>query len=568
MRYKTLALSLSAGLLLIMAACGGGGGGATPTVTGPTASASGASAGAVSSGSISAFGSVFVNGHEFDTKSATVVDDDTGASTTGTTGLEVGMVIDVKAASSSTDAKPVASELHLHPLARGYVDGKDSGANTVTVMGQTVQLSSSTIVSDRRACVSAAVNPCTAITDQSGLTVTTGTGATAVAGSYVAVHGYLFGSAGGAANIEATLVSIRSAPPTTASGAVFKVEGVISALSAEAITIGGLNVDLSAASCRVRGSAQPCAGMFSVGQVVSAFAKAQPSLPATALTADVVILRPRAVVEVAGATVELEGKVSSVTESPASFVVRGITVDASGLPAGTALPAVGDRVEVLGTVASTGTSIAATRLKIEHKAGSAKFGFEGDAGSVAAGTSPDTFTLTILGQTITVNANTRLVDHSAKDWDDKDPALNPFNISTFQTYLAASPSQHLMVKAEADAGGKLTALGLVIVPASSNTAVAGKVDATPAPVNSTATGTPSTFSVHGVAVSADPAAIRGPVEGHEGMTVPAAVTIAAGDWVAVFGTYDGGTLTVTANLSRKNAVIDFGSGGGHEMEGF
>ena len=568
MRYKTLALSLSAGLLLALAACGGGGA-STPTATTPTATVSGASAGAVSSGSISAFGSVFVNGHEFDTKSASVVDDDTGTSTTGTSGLEVGMVIDVKAASSSTDAKPVAGELHLHPMARGYVDATDSAVNTITVMGQTVQLSSTTIVSDHRACVSAAVSPCTAITGQGGLTVTSGTGAAAVAGSYVAVHGYLFGGASGSTNIEAALVSIHDAPPTTAAGAVFKAEGVISAVSANAITIGGLNVDLSAATCRVKGNAQACAGMFSVGQVASAFAKAQPSLPVTGLTADVVVLRPKAVVETAGATVELEGKVTSVTASPASFVVRGINVDATGLPAGTALPAVGDDVEVVGTVASTGTSIAATSLKIEHKAGSAKFGFEGDAGNVAAGTSANTFTLTVLGQTITVNTNTRLADHSVKNWDDKDPALNPFNISTFQTYLAASTSQHVMIKAEADASGNLTALGLLIVPASLETAIVGKVDATPAPVNSTATGTPSTFSVHGVAVSADPAAIRGSVEGHQGMMPAApAVTIAGGDWVAVFGSYNSGTLTVTATQSRKNAVIDFGTTGGHEMEGF
>ena len=568
MRYKTLALSLSTGLLLALAACGGGGGAPAPVATGPTATPSGASAGAVSSGAISAFGSVFVNGHEFDTKSATVVDDDTGASTSGNSGLEVGMVIDVKADSSSTDAKPVASELHVHPLARGYVDATDPVANTITVMGQAVQLSSATIVSDHRACVSAAVNPCAVITGRGGLTVTTGSGAAAVAGNYVAVHGYLFGVASGSANIEATLVSIKDAPPTTAAGAVFKAEGVISAVSTSAITIGGLNVDLSAATCRTKGNAQACAGMFSVGQVASAFSKAQPGLPATALKAGVVILRPNAVVEVAGATVEVEGKVTSVTASPAGFVVRGISVDATGLPAGTALPAVGDRVEVLGTLASTGSSITATRLKFERKAGSATFGLEGDASKVAGGTTANTFTLMVLGQTITVDANTRLADHSVKNWDEQDPAINPFNISTFQTYLAASTSQHVMVKAGADANGNLTALGLVIAPASLEAAVVGRVDATPAPVNSTVTGTPSTFSVHGMAVSADPAAIRGPGERDEGKPVALAVTIASGDWVAVYGTYNSGTLTVAANPSRKNAVIDFGAKGGHEMEGF
>lgn len=564
MNNKSLALALSAGLSLVLAACGGGGG-AAPAAAGPTATISGASAGSVSSGAISAFGSVFVNGHEFDTKSATLVDDDTGASTSGTAGLEVGMVVDVKSASDSTDAKPVAGELHIHPLARGYIDIINAAANTVTVMGQTVQLSSTSVVSDHRACVSATVSPCTAITSLSGLTATTGTGATAVAGNYAVVHGYLFSSAGGTANIEASLLSIHDAPTASAAGAVFKAEGVVSAIPTGGITIGGLNVDLSVATCKVKDNAQPCAGLFKVGDVVSTFALAQPTLPVTTLTADVARVRPKVVVETAGATIELEGKVASVTAS--SFVVRGITVDASGLPAGTALPAVGDHVEVLGTVATAGDSIVATSLKIEHKASSATFGFEGDAGNVAVGTSANTFTLTLLGQTITVDANTRLADHSTGDWDHKDPAVNPFNINTFQTYLAASTSQHLMVKAAVDASGNLTALGLVIMPASTTTAVVGVVDATPAPVNSTVTGTPSTFSIHGVAVSADPTAIRGPEETHMGGTPPV-ITITAGDWVAARGTFNGGTLTVAPSLSRKNGVIDFGASGDHEMEGF
>src|SRR4051812_45629323 len=84
-----LALTVAAGL----SACGGGGGGsdtaATPGTT-PTATSS------TSSGVITAFGSVFVNGHRFHTGNARVIDDDTGAVSTSATGLEVGMVVDVK----------------------------------------------------------------------------------------------------------------------------------------------------------------------------------------------------------------------------------------------------------------------------------------------------------------------------------------------------------------------------------------------------------------------------------------------------------------------------------------
>jgi hypothetical protein len=81
--------------------------------------------------------------------------------------------------------------------------------------------------------------------------------------------------------------------------------------------------------------------------------------------------------------------------------------------------------------------------------------------------------------------------------------------------------------------------------------VAGVVDAMPAPVISTMTGTPSKFSVHGIAVSADPAAISW----HHGS---ATQSIAAGDEVLAMGTFAMNTLTVTATASRTNKVVDFG----------
>jgi len=107
------------------------------------------------------------------------------------------------------------------------------------------------------------------------------------------------------------------------------------------------------------------------------------------------------------------------------------------------------------------------------------------------------------------------------------------------------------VSAEADASGNLTALSVTIVPASTTSSVVGVVDASPAPINSSATGTPSTFDVHGIAISADPAAVfQGPSE--------KPVTIAPGDLVIVLGTYSAGTLTVTATPSFNNVVIDLG----------
>ena len=148
-------------LALSLCACGGGG---SSSSTAQPLSAS------VSSGAITAFGSVFVNGHEFGTSHAAVIDDDTGASDS-TSSLEVGMVVAVKPTDASTTSSPEASEIHVSPLVRGFVDASVASPSTLTVMGQAVQLTSATVFVDHRQCVKSGT-PCTAITGQSGLAVT------------------------------------------------------------------------------------------------------------------------------------------------------------------------------------------------------------------------------------------------------------------------------------------------------------------------------------------------------------------------------------------------------------
>lgn len=547
MKIKYIARALCAGLLVTVAACQSGGSGTAAN------SPSGAVVGAVSSGAISAFGSVFVNGHEFYTVGAKVIDDDTGGTSTSTAGLEVGEVVGVVPAGNSTASHPVAAELHVDPLVRGYVDAFDSTAGTLTVMGQAVQVTSDTVFSDHRACASAATSPCAAIVDLSGLSATSGSGSGAVPGTYVSVHGYLFGAgaSAGTADIVATLVAVGDTPSTAPGGDPFKAEGIATAADNALLTIGGLSIDLTNARCFSSAGDAACSGAFSAGQVVSVYGATAPSLPAGAFAADAARLNARLSARTAGSSVEIEGAVSSVTDMPAAFVLRGIHVDATGLPAGTALPVTGDVVRVLGTVGSDGLSIIATSVTVLHVSRSASYGLEGDLGNVAAGSAANTYVVTILGQDVTVTGNTRLADRSVREWEHQDPTVNPFNIDTFPTYLAASASQHVVVYAQSDASGNLTAQWLTIMPASTATGIAGAVDADPAPVNSSGAGTPTTFSVHGLPVSADAAAIR---HGRRG----AATTVAAGDQVIVYGSLVSGTLTVTAPAGAANEVIDSG----------
>ena len=536
-------------IALALAACGGGGGSDNPN--GGTSGPSSANP-AVSSGAISAFGSVFVNGHEFATGSAQVMDDDTGDTAGRVSELEVGQVVDVQPAGSSTSAAPVAQWLHVHPLARGYVDASDTTAGTVTVMGQVVSLDSGTLFSDHRACVGASTNACTAVTDASGLVATAGT----TPGTYVTVDGYLFSSAAGSAQIVATLVSVRDVPASYP--AAFKAEGVVGATTVSGATagvsIGGLAVDLDHATCRVDGHSTACAGAFAAGEVVSVFSATAPALPATTFDATVAIERRHLPVQTAGQVVEFDGRVSASTpasgSTAATFVVRGVTVDTSQMPAGTSLPAVGDMVRVAGTVSADGLSVVATSIKITHAARSVSYALSGDVTAVAAGTVSGTFNVTVLGQTIVVSDQTRLSDRQSWHWMDDDPQSNPFNITTFQAYLASSASQHVAVKAAKDSGGVLQALSFAIWPASTFSEVAGPVDATPAPVAASASA-PGTFSVDGVAVSAPASAIH---YAHHGLTA-----IAVGNEVIASGTFASGVLGVAATQPFDNFVIDFGA---------
>jgi len=151
MKRQNFAWTVFAGLLLALAACSGSSSNtASNTPSGSSVPNTPSSAAAISSGAISAFGSVFVNGHEFSTAGAKVIDDDTGSTSTSTGGLEVGVVVDVKGTSDSSGSNPAAGELHVHPLARGYVDVSDTTTGTLTVMGQTVQITSATLFSDHR----------------------------------------------------------------------------------------------------------------------------------------------------------------------------------------------------------------------------------------------------------------------------------------------------------------------------------------------------------------------------------------------------------------------------------
>ncbi len=498
-------------LALTVAGCGGGGSG-FPAMSGTAAT--------MSTGAITAFGSVFVNGHEFDTSHARITDADTGASMDAAQ-LEVGMVVSVDASADSSEAAPKAADIRVSPLVRGYLDASDSTAGTLTLMGQTVQLTSATVFTDHRACLGDAM-PCAEVSGQGGLDVTAGS----TPGSFVSIHGYLFDAGSGGAQIVATLVRVGDAPVQGQPSATFKLEGRVTALDATqpSVTIGAETVDLHQAACRSGGNPAACASAFKVGDVVAAWGASAPT--ADTFAADVARLS-RLLPQTAGATVEIEGKVYSV--SGTSFVLRGITIDGSGLAADQ-IPAAGDKVEVVGTVADNGQSVVATKISSNEHEAASRVILAGPLASVTPGATAGTFDVSVLGQTATVSADTRIADRTVH-------GPRTFNITNFQTYLDGK-NVFVVLRTMVDGTGALQASGFDIVraPANGFVYVAGAADDMPTP----GAGTTATVSVHGVPVLFDSTATRA-------MIAQGSIVLARG----VLG--DSGTVDTT--VSRGMLVV-------------
>jgi hypothetical protein len=349
--------------------------------------------------------------------------------------------------------------------------------------------------------------------------------------------------------VVATLISASDLPATNPPNHSFKVEGPLT-FTGSVPSIAGLTLDFTTTLCEVAGAVTPCANAYSAGQLIAVGSATAPVVPATSFAPTVARRAARMPVQTVGHSIEIEGVVSSVNNGASSFVLRGITVDTSTLA--TALPAAGDLVKVEGVITGTAQSISATKVTNIHAAASASVDLQGDADAASIAGSGTAYNFTVLGQTVNVTAQTRLADMSTPNWNSSDPTVDPFNISTFASYLGKpTRSKHVLVRCKSDSSGNLTAHSVAIVPASTVAGLSGIVDTSPAVYNSGVTGTPTTFSIHGVAVSADPVAIYKP-------GTAAMQTVAAGEKVVVLGTYSNNLLTVGATTTPRNKVTNLG----------
>lgn len=397
-RGSAAAAGLSLAALLTIAGCGGGGGDAGPT--GTAASDTTATATAYTEGTITGFGSVIVNGVRFDDTTASISDDD--GHQHALDALRLGMRVEVDSGRvDATTASARALAVRFGGQVTGPVEAVDASAGTLTVLGQGVDVTSTTVIDDR---------------------LSGGLGAVLV-GAVLEVHGVRDAATG---RIAATRIEPESA------ATVYKLRGTVAALDTGAKTfrIGAAVINYAGLAAtavpstladgrmlRVALATTPVAGQWlaqSLGMklprptdrseahvrgAISAFTSATSfsvdGMPVDATNAsfpDGIALALGVQVEVHGAVVngvlvatkvglesrhrgdddrklELHGAITAVDTAAKTFVLRNVTVSYAGTvtyEGGTeAGLLVGAKVEVKGGLGSTRTQVQALKIQFE-----------------------------------------------------------------------------------------------------------------------------------------------------------------------------------------------------------
>lgn len=410
---KNTSLMSSAGVLLGvlgLTACGGGGGGenltSARTVT--------------TTGVITSFGSIFVNGVEFETDGAASSLD--GVSGTGQNGLDVGMVVTVKGTVNS-DGTGTATHITFADEVEGLVLTNSvaaDGTGALNVMGQMVTLDAATVFESHVA----------GITSPNQIAV----------GNIVEVSGYSSGNGG----IHATRVEVKSATLEQYQEQL-EVKGRIANLdtatqtftlgtgSTLVIEYGGATLDLSGQALRE--------GLYV--EVKSAAGIDQASGRLVASKVELEGDGAKGIDGDAGDDVELRGMVTSV-QSATEFELNGQPVrftQQTRFEKGSAQE-IAEQVmlEVEGELDASGVLIA-SEIKFEEQAS-----IEIQAGLDAVNAAANTISL--LGKTIRVNNSTLI----------EDDVYGLMQMSQFMQSLRAG--DRVEVHAYVDAEGNLVATKL------------------------------------------------------------------------------------------------------------
>jgi hypothetical protein len=374
-------------------------------------------------GTISGFGSVIVNGVRFDDSNASVSMDD---ATRSRDQLRVGMVVRVRGRINA-DATGVAESIQYNDCVQGPITAMNQVRNTVTVLGQTVQLDEETVFDG------------VTLRDMNGFAV----------GDQVEVS-CLPDPANN--QFRATRMELKARFQNGISE--LEVKGVVANLvpGGDTFTINGLTVNFAgvAAGNRPTGLAN--------GMTVEAGGK---NFANGVLTADQLRDRDRDRVSYPdGDGIEVEGYVAEFVSNSSDFKVSGQTVNAANavIKNGTVADIRnGLKIEAEGMV-SNGVLVASV-LVIKKQA---NVRVEAGLQSVDATLG----TVTLLGRSIKVNADTDLRDGAANSGQ-----------PTAITLAALNPADRLEVKAYKDPTGTLVATRVERTAVDSLVVVKGPADA-------------------------------------------------------------------------------------------
>ncbi len=360
---KMLSCVIVAGMTVsLLAGCGGGGG---------SAQIAGIDRLGVSSGTVTGFGSVFVNGVEFETDNAVFTID-------GVPGVEsdlnIGQVVTITGSIDVNGTTGTANSVVFDDDVEGPISSIDLSGNSFVVLGQTVRIDGDTSFDSQITPASVA-----------GLSV----------GEVVEVSGFVDGNMG----IRATYIERKDA------GSEFELQGVVDSLDSGASTfqINGFTVDF--ASAMLDGFPS---GMISNGDNVEA--KGTSFGASGELIASTVDFKDQGIPGAEGDEIEIEGFVTRFV-SLTDFDVSGVPVTTNGQTEYSGGPsaslALDVKVEVEGILSASGVIVAE---EIEFRP-EAELRITALVDSVDSGTN----SLTLLGVAIRVNLLTRFEDNSSAE---------------------------------------------------------------------------------------------------------------------------------------------------------
>ena len=217
-RLKISTVSLAIAAVIGLTACGGGGGGSDSTTSSPVTSGS-----TITSGVITGFGSVFVGGVEFETANSSFSLDDGDDGMENEDELAVGMVVTVTGTVNADGKTGNAEHIEFDDELEGIVNANNvpaDGTGTMTVMGQTVFIKTTTIFESDVAGIDSIDK--------------------VAAGNVVEISGFSSGDG----SVYATRIEVKLAKHA---GEEIEVKGIISNLAATSFDLGGLTVNFSSA---------------------------------------------------------------------------------------------------------------------------------------------------------------------------------------------------------------------------------------------------------------------------------------------------------------------------------